>query len=81
MFRDDINVLLYVAYVGHIWDRGNLGRSNTIQTPGGRAGSSLSTGTPGDSSVQMFLGDKLREGEGYMHSLIHMSWLSATIMS
>jgi len=32
-----------------------------IQTPGGRAGSSPSTGRPGYSFVQMFLGDKLTE--------------------
>ena len=53
------------TYFGHIWVPGNLERSNRTPTPGGRAGSSLSTDTPGYSSVQMFLEDKLREGEFY----------------
>lgn len=54
-----------LTYFGHIWSRGNLERSNMIQTPGGRAGLSQSTGRPGYSSVQMFLEDKLIEGERF----------------
>lgn len=47
------------AYFEHIWGRGNLERSNMIQTPGGRADLSQSTDRPGYSSAQMFQADKL----------------------
>lgn len=49
------------SYLGHICGRGNLVHSNMIQTPGGRAGSSLNTGRPGYSFSRMFLGYKLTE--------------------
>lgn len=51
----------FLTYLGHIWDHGNLVHSNMIQTPGGRAGSSLSTDRPGYSSAQKFQEDKLIE--------------------
>lgn len=52
------------AYFEHIWGRGNLERSNMIQTPGGRADLSQSTDRPGYSSAQRFQADKLIKRKG-----------------
>lgn len=71
-FNRSITHFLFVAfkyelpvksYLGHICGHGNLVRSNTTQTPGGRAASSLNTGRPGYSFSRMFLGYKLTERE------------------